>query len=139
MPEASPDGGEVLVAEDDDSAYFLIQMAFAELEDRYELFRVHNGAQALAFLRGQEPFSGSPRPALVLLNLNMPRVDGFQVLSQVKSDPDLRGIPVVVFSSSRLDSDRARCLTLGADAFLSKPDTFDDVVTAVRSACGHAQ
>jgi two-component system response regulator len=128
----------VLLVEDDDAAAFLVQLAFRENEPGFKVLRVCDGREALDFLKGRGGHAEAPRPDLMLLNLQMPRSTGFEVLSAVKKDASLRNIPAVVFTSSKLNSDRARCMALGAAAYITKPDTFDDMVAAVKSACAHA-
>ena len=128
---------DILVVEDDDAAYYTLKVAFTEMQEAFRLFRACDGEDALRFLRKQDRHKHVPRPSLVMLKLNLPKVAGFEVLSAVKKDPDLCDIPVIVFSSSQLNSDRARCMALGATDFISKPMTFDGVVSAVRKACAH--
>ena len=128
----------VLAVEDDDGAYYTLQFAFKQLRQPFRLFRVPDGQEALEFLRKNGNHAGAPRPALVLLNLHLPKVNGFEVLAMMKQDPNLRDIPTVVFTSSKLNADRAKCMALGAADFIVKPENFDDVVTAVKSACAHA-
>ncbi len=128
----------VLAVEDDDGAYYILQIAFKQVRQPFRLVRVSDGQDALAFLRQQGKYKDAPRPALVLLNLNLPKVNGFEVLEAIKQDPQLRDIPTIIFTSSKLNSDRAKCMALGATDFIVKPDNFDDVVSAVKSACARA-
>lgn len=127
----------VLSIEDDDAAFGLLEIAFKEA-GQATLYRAVDGEAGLQFLRRLSPYNDAPRPHLVLLNLNMPRVDGFQVLEAVQGDPMLKDIPVVVFSSSTLDADRARCLALGAKHFRSKPDDLDELLHAARAVLEYA-
>jgi two-component system response regulator len=129
---------DILVVEDDDAAYYALKLAFAETQRPFRLFRSVDGEDALRFLRKEGDYQNAPRPSLILLNLDLPKVTGFGVLSAVKADPDLRNIPAVVFSTSQLNSDRAKCIALGATDFISKPGTFDGLMDAVRTACAHA-
>jgi len=92
------------------------------------VFRVADGEQALEYLR-----RGAIRPDVVFLDLNMPRVDGWEVLVEMSTDESLRTIPVVVLSTSSLCIDKDRAKTLGARHYLTKPSTFDDLVAAVGS------
>lgn len=128
----------VLAVEDDNGAYYTLQIAFKQVRGPFRLIRVPDGQEALAFLRNQGKYNGAPRPALILLNLQLPKVNGFQVLETIKQDPQLCDIPAVVFTSSKLNSDRAKCMALGATDFIVKPDNFDDVVTAIKTACARA-
>lgn len=129
----------VLSVEDDDATFFLLQMAFRDLGSDFELYRTVDGAEALSFLRRSGTYADAPRPDLVLLNINMPRLSGPEVLEAMKKDKLLETIPAVVFSSSDLDADRARCLALGAKHFISKPHHYEGLVQALRVACGYAQ
>ena len=118
----------LLHVEDEDAIAVLFLAAVEEAKINAVVFRVSDGEEALTYLR-----LGAIRPALVFLDLNMPRVDGWKVLGEMKADERLRTIPVVVLSTSshRLDKDRAK--TLGARHYLTKPSTFDGLVAAVRS------
>jgi CheY-like chemotaxis protein len=127
----------VLSIEDDDAVEVLLQVAFREAPGDFRLFRVSNGAEGLAFLKRKGRYASAPRPDLVLLNVNLPVMSGPEVLEQMKNDESLRDIPTVIFTSSHLDKDRARCLALGAREFISKPSSFEGVVQAVRTACAH--
>lgn len=129
----------VLSIEDDDSVEYLLQMAFREVAGDFQMFRVSNGEQGLAFLRRAGQYEDAPKPELVLLNLNMPRISGSEVLVEMKKDEFLKDIPVVVFTSSDLDRERAKCLALGARDYISKPSTFEGVLDAVRTACSYVQ
>ncbi len=126
----------VLAVEDDDSAYHLLKLAFREANNDAILLRTVDGQQALDFLRRRTPFENAPRPDLVLLNLNLPKLNGIEVLEIIKADALLNEIPVVVFTSSALDEDRARCLALGARDFVTKPLDFERLIVAVK--CAHA-
>jgi len=129
----------VLSVEDDDGAYSLIRYAFAEMSSGLELRRALNGEDALDFLKQTGRFEDAPRPSLILLNMNLPRISGPELLAKMRASDLLQHIPVVVFSSSSLDADRAKCLALGAKQYITKPNSYDDFVNAVRSACTFAQ
>ena len=86
---------------------------------------VHNGEEALAFLRGKEPHAGAPRPDVIVLDLKLPRVSGHAVLAVVRLDPELRGIPVVVLTSSHAARDEERSYDLKADHYVTKPIGLD--------------
>lgn len=101
----------------------------------FRLYRVQDGAQALDFLRQSGRYVDAPKPDLILLNLNMPRVNGFEVLQAIKDDPSLSDIPSVVFSSSAMDRDKATCLALGARAFITKPTDLNDFLNVLRNVC----
>ena len=103
------------------------------------MHHVVDGAEALAFLRREDPYGDAPRPDLILLDLNMPRVDGRQVLAEVKADDDLKAIPVVVLTTSAADTDIAASYTAHANAYVTKPvdlDDFDRVVSEIRNFYG---
>jgi CheY-like chemotaxis protein len=127
----------VLSVEDDRAAFRLLEIAFSELGIEVSLHRVESGAQALDFLHHAGPYAEAPQPHLILLNLNLPRMTGLELLSAIQQDATIADIPAVVFTSSRLDTDRARCLALGARDFLTKPADYLSMLDAVRRACGH--
>ena len=125
----------VLSVEDDHAAYLLLQMGFSEIGGDFRLYRVEDGEQALEFLRRSGPYANAPKPDLILLNLNLPRVNGFQVLEAIKDSPEMSA-PAVVFSSSSMDRDKARCLALGALSFITKPTDLDEFLKVLHSVCG---
>ncbi len=128
----------MLSVEDDDAAFYLLRTAFAESQPAVNLIRVSDGEEALAFLQRRGTFHNAPRPDLVLLNINLPKKSGLEVLAEVAAHESLRSIPIVVFTSSTLQSERARCLALGAQDFLTKPANFDGLIDAVNSVCARA-
>lgn len=125
----------MLYVEDEDAAVFLLETAIKEAGIDVQLFRVSDGEQALAFLRCLNAYEKAPRPDLVLLDLNLPRKNGLEVLAEIHDSDSLRPIPVVVFTSSSLPADRSRSLALGAQQYITKPATFDGFIEAVKSAC----
>jgi CheY-like chemotaxis protein len=128
-------GAVILMAEDDSDDRLLVKDAMAECAWEGELQFVENGEELLDYLgrRGKySPPAHAPRPGLILLDLNMPRKDGRESLSAIKADPDLRRIPVVVFTTSKADTDIARTYELGANSFVSKPVEFDALVEVMR-------
>jgi CheY-like chemotaxis protein len=126
----------ILLAEDDADDQLLTQDALAESQLAADLRFVENGTELLdyLFLRGKfsDPAS-APRPQLILLDLNMPRMDGREVLEKIKADPALRRIPVVVLTTSRADTDIARIYELGANSFISKPVRFEALVNVMKA------
>jgi len=98
------------------------------------VFRVSDGEQALEYLRGEEPYAGSDRPDFVFLDLHMPRMDGWQVLKEMRGDRTFRSIPVIVFSSSCIQADRDRAYALGARRFVMKPASFSLLVAEIQCA-----
>lgn len=125
----------ILSVEDDPAAYLLLEIGFQEVGGDFQLYRVEDGEAALAFLRRSGPYAHVPRPHLMLLNLNLPRVTGFGVLEAMKNDPTIEDIPSVVFSSSRMDKDKAKCLALGARGFMTKPSDLDEFLSVLRNVC----
>lgn len=125
----------ILSVEDDHAAFLLLQLGFGEVGGDFRLYRVEDGDQALRFLSRADDYHDAPKPDLILLNLNLPRVTGHDVLGAMKDDAELSDIPVVVFSSSRLDSDKARCLALGARSFVTKPSGLDEFLNVLREVC----
>jgi CheY-like chemotaxis protein len=118
--------------EDDDPTYFLVQTAIDEADLPLKLIRVADGEDALMFLAHRGAYAGSPRPDLVLLDLNLPRVSGFEVLLRVKSELALTSIPFLVVTNSCAVSDRERSMRLGARAFYTKPNSFDGLMELMR-------
>jgi CheY-like chemotaxis protein len=125
----------LLYVEDDDAAFLTMQLALREFQAAIELHRAADGEQALAFVRKKAPHEDAPRPDLILLDLNLPKKSGIEVLAELKGDESLRSIPVVMFSSSPRAIDRDRSLELGAEKYLMKPSSFERFVEAVKRAC----
>jgi len=123
---------EVLLVEDDPGDVVLIREAFEHNKVYNALHVVSDGVEALEFLRREGEHAGARRPDLVLLDLNLPRKDGRQVLAEVKEDADLRTIPVVVLTTSEADEDIVRSYDLHANAYVSKPVDFDRFIEVVR-------
>jgi CheY-like chemotaxis protein len=125
----------LLYVEDEDAAVFLLETALKEAEIKVTLLRVADGEEALAFLRRAGSYSHAPRPDMILLDLNLPRKTGHEVLSEMREDNALHGIPVVVFTSSAAPSDRRKSMALGAFKHITKPSSFDGFVEAIKDAC----
>jgi two-component system response regulator len=106
--------------------------AFADYKVANQLHVVHDGADAMAFLRREGDYSGAPRPDLVLLDLNLPRMDGREVLQAIKSDAELASIPVVVLTTSEAEEDVLRSYSLHANAYVTKPVDFERFIEVVR-------
>jgi CheY-like chemotaxis protein len=123
---------DVLLVEDDPGDVLLTQEAFEHNKVRNKLHVVSDGEQAMAFLRRQGDYTDVPRPDLVLLDLNLPRKDGREVLEEIKDDPELRAIPVVVLTTSEAEEDILRSYLLHANAYVSKPVDFDQFIRVVR-------
>jgi CheY-like chemotaxis protein len=126
--------GVLLYIEDEDAAAFLLETALREAEIELQFRRVADGEQALAYLAHRSGYEEAPDPDLILLDLNLPRKDGLEVLEEMQHAGVLRQIPVIVFTSSALPRDRKRSMALGAREFLTKPQTFDGLVDTLRSA-----
>lgn len=123
---------DVLLVEDDPGDVLMTREAFADHKLKNVLHVVDNGADAMAFLRREGTFTDAPRPDLVLLDLNLPRMDGREVLAAIKEDDDLRSIPVVVLTTSEAEEDILRSYRLHANAYVTKPVDFERFLEVVR-------
>ncbi len=123
---------DVLMVEDDDGDILMTREAFEYYKVQNRLHVVTDGEQALQFLRRQGPYADAPRPGLVLLDVNLPRVSGLEVLAELKNDPDLLVIPVVMLTTSRAEEDIIRSYSLHANAFVTKPVDFEHFMDAIR-------
>ena len=123
---------DVLLVEDDPGDVLLIEEAFADNKVRNRLHTVSDGVEALQFLRREGPYADAPQPDLVLLDLNLPRKDGREVLAEVKADETLQQIPVVVLTTSKAEEDVLRSYKLHANAYVTKPVDFDRFIDVVR-------
>jgi CheY-like chemotaxis protein len=133
MTETSPLSViDVLLVEDDQGDVLMTQEAFEHHKLRNELHVAIDGEQALQFLRREGEFQHAPRPGLILLDLNLPRRDGREVLAEIKADPELRTIPVVVLTTSEAEEDILRSYSLHANAYISKPVDFDRFIEVIR-------
>ena len=126
----------LLYAEDEDAAVFLLEMALKEANIALTLHRVSDGEEALSFLHQNGAYVRAPKPDMILLDLNLPRKSGHEVLSAIREDEGLKRIPVVIFTSSSAPSDRRKSMALGAQLHITKPSSFDGFVDAIRDACG---
>ena len=129
---ASNRPARVLLVEDNEADVRLTREALREAGEDVRLSAVGDGEQALAYLRREDGFAEAPRPDLVLLDLNLPKRDGLQVLEEVKADPDLRRIPIVVLTTSEAEEDVLRSYDLHANAYVTKPVDFDRFVEVIR-------
>ncbi|OLE23280.1 MAG: two-component system response regulator [Actinobacteria bacterium 13_1_20CM_3_71_11] len=123
---------EVLLVEDDPGDVLMTREAFEEHKIGNRLHVVSDGVEALAYLRQEAPFEDATRPDLILLDLNLPRRDGRQVLQEIKCDESLRQIPVVILTTSQHDEDILRSYQLHANAYVTKPVDFDQFIRVVR-------
>ena len=122
---------DILLVEDNPDDIDLTREAFREVGAVSRLHVVEDGVEAIAFLRHEAKYADAPTPDLVLLDLNLPKRSGHEVLAAIKRDPRLRGIPVVVLTSSAAESDMARSRALGADGYVTKPVDLDDYLRVV--------
>jgi CheY-like chemotaxis protein len=122
----------LLLVEDDPGDVTMTREALGEAKVLHDLHVVDNGEAAIAFLRQEPPYSDAPRPDLIFLDLNLPRMDGREVLALVKSDDSLRRIPLVVLTTSDSQDDIARSYDLHANAYVTKPVGLESFLTAVR-------
>ena len=116
---------DVLLVEDDPGDVLLIREAFTDNKVGNRLSVVDDGVEAMAFLRREGAYAESPRPDLVLLDLNLPRKNGREVLAEIKNDPDLSIIPVIVLTTSEAEEDILRSYELHANAYITKPVDFE--------------
>jgi CheY-like chemotaxis protein len=123
---------DVLLVEDDPGDVVLIREAFEFNKVRNALHVATDGVEALDFLYRRGAHADAPRPDLVLLDLNLPRKDGREVLAEVKADPQLRTIPIVVLTTSEAEEDILRSYDLHANAYVTKPVDFDRFIEVVR-------
>jgi CheY-like chemotaxis protein len=123
----------VLLVEDDPGDALMIREALETYAPETDIAAVVDGVDALRYLRREDEFAGTPRPDLVLLDLNMPRKDGREVLAEVKADRDLCTIPVVVLTTSSAAHDIRHSYQLHANAYVTKPADFDEFTTVVHS------
>jgi CheY-like chemotaxis protein len=123
---------KVLMADDDEEDCFLATEAFAESEAKAAFFCVKDGVELMDYLSEQSR-SAHRLPDLILLDLNMPRKDGREALKEIKSDPVLKDIPVVILTTSREEKDIEFTKKAGAESYVTKPDTFDEWVEKMKS------
>lgn len=126
---------DILLAEDDEDDYLLIVEALKDSRLANRIFWVKDGEQLMDFLRRRGDYSNPeevPLPGIILLDLNMPRKDGREALSEIKSDPALRRIPIIVLTTSQAEEDILRSYDLGVNSFIRKPVQFEDFVEMVK-------
>jgi CheY-like chemotaxis protein len=123
---------QILLVEDDPGDVLMTREAFEDNKVANTLHVVSDGAEALEFLRKEGPYGEAPTPDLVLLDLNLPRVDGREVLAAVKADEELRQIPIVVLTTSEAEEDVLRSYALHANAYVTKPVDFERFIEVVR-------
>ncbi len=124
---------EILMVEDNPGDVRLTQEALKESKVRNKMHVVEDGVEALAFLRREGQYADAPHPDLILLDLNLPRKNGREVLAEIKEDPDLRRIPVVILTISQAEEDVLKTYDLHANCYITKPVDLDQFIKVVRS------
>jgi CheY-like chemotaxis protein len=132
MTEARVNIIEILLVEDDPGDVLMTREAFEHHKVKNPLHVVSDGVEAIRFLRREGDFKDVPRPGLILLDLNLPRMDGREVLAEIKSDPDLCDIPVVVLTTSAAEEDILRSYKAHANAYVTKPVDFHRFVDVIQ-------
>lgn len=128
----------LLIANDDEDTRFLMQEAMREVRLAIKIEFVENGEEVLDYLYRRGEYAGSSnwhQPDLILLDLNMPRLDGRETLTSIRADPDLQQIPVAILTTSHRSGDILLCYRLGANSFISKPVTFEGLVEVMKTLC----
>lgn len=125
----------ILMADDDEDDRFMARDAFEMSRLNNDLYFVKDGVELLEYLRHQGNYtdmSSAPRPGLILLDLNMPIMDGREALKEIKSDPELRSIPIVVLTTSSAEEDVVKTYDLGVNSFITKPVTFEGLARVIK-------
>ncbi len=124
---------EILLVEDNPADVRLTQEALKDSKIVKNMNVVNDGEAAIRFLKKESDYANSPRPDLVLLDLNLPKKDGKEVLDIIKKDENLKSIPVVVLTTSQSDEDINRCYYLHANSYMTKPVDFDEFIQTIRA------
>ena len=127
------DNAEVLLVDDSPADLDLTREGLSRSRNRFQVSAVMDGAEAIRFLRRQGSYAQAPEPDLIVLDLNLPRKDGREVLAELKNDPRLTRIPVVIFTSSQATSDVNHSYAHGANCYVSKPGTFPEYAAVVQT------
>jgi CheY-like chemotaxis protein len=134
MTEIKKDPIVILMADDDDDDYLLTKKALKESKLLNTLIRVGDGEELLDYLNARGQYENTAvRPGVVLLDLNMPRMDGREALKAIKSNPKLQNIPVVIFTTSKAVEDIYRSYQLGSNSFITKPVTFESLISVMKA------
>jgi two-component system, chemotaxis family, response regulator Rcp1 len=133
MPETSARPIEILLVEDSPSDIELTVEALRDAKLRNNLSFVEDGVQAIEFLRRQGKFAKAPRPDLIMLDLNLPRKDGREVLAEIKADDNLKTIPIVVLTTSQAEKDILQAYKLNCNCYIKKPVDFTEFLAVIRS------
>ena len=129
--DSPPQPIDILLVEDNAADVRLTQEVLTDSKIRNNITVATDGAEALSCLRQQGKFKGAPRPDLILLDLNLPVKDGREVLAQIKNDPELKAIPVVILTTSKAEEDIVRTYNLHANCYITKPVDLEQFVTVV--------
>ena len=133
MGQESPGASiDILLVEDNPGDGRLTREILIDQKICNRLHVVENGVDAMAFLRGEGEYSGAPRPGLVLLDLNLPKMDGHEVLIEMKKDPSLKSIPVVILTASQAEEDVLKSYGLHANYYITKPVNLEQLIGAMR-------
>lgn len=124
---------EVLIVDDSHADVRLVEEAFGEARSSTRFNVAYDGEEALAYLKRSGRHAEAPRPDLILLDLNMPRLDGYEVLKRIKADESLKDIPVIIFSNSAADQDIRKAYELNANCYIRKPAEFSGMIDVVRA------
>jgi CheY-like chemotaxis protein len=124
---------EILLVEDNPGDIRLTQEAFKEGKVSNEINVVNDGIEALAYLRQEGQYADVSRPDVILLDLNLPKKDGYEVLAEIKKDPDLRRIPVVILTTSEAERDILQTYYMHANCYITKPVDLDQFITVIKS------
>ncbi len=139
MTEGAPNSFVVLMADDDLDDIMLVRDALRDSGCEVDFRYVEDGDEAIDYLLGRGRFHSElpPRPSLILLDLNMPKKDGMETLQEIRSNPEIRTIPVVVLTTSRDTDLMLRIYRLGGSAFISKPTVYKDMIKAMERLCAY--
>lgn len=124
---------EILLVEDSEPDILLTEEAFSEARVQNRLHVVRDGEEALQFLRREGEYAAAPRPDMILMDINMPRKNGLEVLEEVKADPNLRSIPVLILTTSQAEDDVRRSYSGHASGYVVKPVGFENFLQAIRA------
>ncbi len=130
-------GFEILLVEDNQSYVSLMMEALEESQVLTSINVVMDGAEAMAYLRRESKYAHAPRPDLIVLDLNLPKIKGQKVLEEIKNDPDLKRIPVVIFTVSSAEQDILKSYNLHANSYIIKPRELDQFMAAVKSTINY--
>ncbi len=133
MNRKDADPAVILIIEDNPGDVELIRQAFKNFKILNSLENVSDGEKAMQFLKKEGSYKNAPRPDMILLDLNLPRKDGREVLSDIKNDPGLKSIPIIVLTSSSAEEDVVKAYDLHANCYIKKPVDFDGLMNVVQS------